>query len=282
MKNTTLRVAVAALAVCGLTAGSAVAAKAKPKPKPKPVADVAVVAHTPSSLIASIGVPMSYEVVVTSNGPEIPGSITVRDRLPAMVGFVSVSGSAGAKCTGPRVGQSGTVTCSWAKPTAGARYGMTVVGVPNVATLLTNTVRVSTSGRDPISTNNLSVTSITAVPYAVAQGGQRCTIVGTNGNDVIDGTPGDDVICGLGGNDVIRGLDGNDVIDGGSANDLLVGGNGNDRIYGGTGQNRLFGGSGNDILVGGPGRDFSWGGTGTDVAKITTGDRLLSVERRVR
>jgi Ca2+-binding RTX toxin-like protein len=39
-----------------------------------------------------------------------------------------------------------------------------------------------------------------------------CTIIGTEGNDMMQGTPGDDVICGLGGVDEINGWDGNDQI----------------------------------------------------------------------
>ncbi len=45
--------------------------------------------------------------------------------------------------------------------------------------------------------------------------GNRCTIVGTSGNDVLWGTPNDDVICGLGGNDTIYPGPGNDEVYGG-------------------------------------------------------------------
>jgi len=248
--------------------------------RPRAVADIAVGQH-PGMNPAAVGIPMDYEVSAVNNGPQVPASMTIRNTLPTGVGFVSVTASLGGRCTGPAVGQTGTVVCTWRRPAVGVQVLARIVIQPNGVGTLVNTARVRTSGRDPVSTNNVSSTTIQAIPYAVAQGGQRCTTVGTPGDDVIDGTTGDDVICGLGGNDVIRGLEGNDVIDGGSGADLIVGGPGNDRIYGGTGANRLFGGTGRDILVGGPGREILWGGLGVDVAKVSKGDRLISVERRV-
>jgi len=72
----------------------------------------------------------------------------------------------------------------------------------------------------------------------------RCTITGTNGDDVLHGTPGRDVICGRGGDDVIYG---------GKGDDILRGGPGNDRIFGGLGDDRLEGGSGVNDLDAQPG-----------------------------
>ncbi len=277
--------ATAVAAVCGLAVAATplfAATAKKPKPKPKPVLSDISVTQVSSHVVASVGQPMYYEVTAVNNGPQVPKTVTLRDRIPASAGFVSVAGSTGASCTGPRVGLSGTVTCTWSKPAVGAPLMARITVQPNMETALTNTARVTTSAKDGVAANNVSVLTIGAIPYAVTQGGHRCTIVGTPGDDVINGTPGDDVICGLAGNDVIRGLEGNDIIDGGSGNDLLIGGSGNDRIYGGTGANRLYGGTGSDILIGGPGKEFIWGGLGFDVAKISPGDRLLSVERRIR
>ncbi len=271
--------ATAVAAAWGLTVAAAPALSAPAQPKV--LADISV-SQTASHVVASVGQPMYYEVTAVNNGPHVPNTVTARDRIPVSAGFISVAGSSGASCTGPRVGRSGTITCTWSKPAVGARMMMRVFVQPNVTTTLTNTARVATSGNDKVSANNVSTATMAAIPYAVAQGGQRCTIVGTPGDDVINGTPGDDVICGLGGNDVIRGLEGNDVIDGGSGNDLLIGGPRNDRIYGGTRVNPPLGGSGADPPIRGPGKEFIWGGLGTDVAKVSPGDRLLSVERRVR
>ncbi len=278
MPRSRFHAAAAALAASGLAVG---AVTASAQQQPNVLADISVTQRA-SHAVAGVGIPMYYEVTVVNRGPDVPRTVTLRNTLPPTAGFISVMGSAGAGCTGPRVGNAGRVTCTWNRPAVGAPKTARIFVQPNVVTTLRNTARVLTSGRDRVAANNVSRSTIQAIPHAVTQGGHRCTIVGTPGDDIIDGTPGDDVICGLGGNDVIRGLEGNDIIDGGSGNDRLIGGPGNDRIYGGTGANRLFGGTGDDILIGGPGREFIWGGLGTDVAKISPGDRLLSVERRIR
>ena len=112
----------------------------------------------------------------------------------------------------------------------------------------------------------------------------RCTITGTDGNDVLYGTDGPDVICGLGGDDIIYaggGNDeiqdgpGNDVIHGGDGCDVFRGGPGNDTMYADTsdgtcierlngngGDDKLYGGTGQDDLSGGSGNNELWGGGG--------------------
>jgi len=117
-----------------------------------------------------------------------------------------------------------------------------------------------------------------------------CTIVGTNGPDMLNGTPGDDVICGLGGNDTIDGRGGDDVIFGGPGNDTLAGGSGRDTIHGGRGNDTLRGGTGSDRLFGAGGRDKFFardgtrdrvnGGPGRDRARVDAKDRLKSIEVR--
>ena len=95
-------------------------------------------------------------------------------------------------------------------------------------------------------------------------GGQRATIVGTPGADVLTGTSGPDVIVALGGNDVVYGKDGHDIICGGHGNDRLHGGDGSDTIYAFNGSDFLEGGKGYDTLYAGAGADVLWGGTGQD------------------
>ncbi len=97
--------------------------------------------------------------------------------------------------------------------------------------------------------------------------GLDATIVGTEGDDVINGTSGPDVIVGLGGADTIRGLGGDDVICGNDGNDSLLGGNGEDRINGGNGDDYLHGGAGNDLLNGSKGEDSLHGSDGNDTLK---------------
>jgi hypothetical protein len=99
------------------------------------------------------------------------------------------------------------------------------------------------------------------------KGKSKCTVMGTQGNDVLHGTRKSDVLCGLGGNDRIDGRGGNDV---------LRGGDGNDRLSGGDGRDRLDGNRGNDVLRGGRGRDLIHGGDGNDKLSGQAGaDRLF-------
>ncbi len=115
-------------------------------------------------------------------------------------------------------------------------------------------------------------------------GNSRCTITGTNGDDVLVGTAGRDVICGRGGSDTIDGKGGNDIILGGKGADVITGGGGNDRIWGGKGadtiegnggNDRLRGGRGADVIKGGNGNDRIFGGRGADDLKGNSGDDLL-------
>ncbi|SDE10463.1 calcium-binding protein [Nocardioides lianchengensis] len=116
-------------------------------------------------------------------------------------------------------------------------------------------------------TGSLLVVVLTPAPaHAVVRTstGVVCTIVGTQGRDVLQGTRGRDVICGRGGNDVIDGRGGNDLLDGGAGNDRLAGAGGDDVLVGGTGRDRLDGATGNDRALGGPGDDRIEGGSGND------------------
>ena len=56
--------------------------------------------------------------------------------------------------------------------------------------------------------------------------GERATIVGTGGADVLVGTDRADVIVGRGGDDTIRGKDRADLICAGGGDDLVKGGDG--------------------------------------------------------
>ena len=85
--------------------------------------------------------------------------------------------------------------------------------------------------------------------------GQRATISGTAGNDVLRGTSGRDVMVGLGGRDTLLGLGGNDLICGGAGKDKLKGGAGNDKLLGQAGKDNLKGGGGKDVCKGGKGKD---------------------------
>ena len=63
-----------------------------------------------------------------------------------------------------------------------------------------------------------------------------CSILGTDGDDVLTGSPFDDILCGFGGNDRLDGAGGNDVLLGGEGDDFLAGGDGDDCNVGGPGE----------------------------------------------
>lgn len=85
--------------------------------------------------------------------------------------------------------------------------------------------------------------------------GDRCTIEGTPGGDVLLGTPRKDTICGFGGNDRIYADEGRDRVLGGPGDDLLSGNLEPDRLFGGLGKDRLIGGQDADLCRGGGGTD---------------------------
>jgi hypothetical protein len=89
-------------------------------------------------------------------------------------------------------------------------------------------------------------------------GGQRATIFGDQGNDLVIGGAADDTIYGGLGNDRLYGSGGPDRIFGDDGNDLIGGGDGND--------SQLFGGAGNDTISGGRGNDRISGDAGFDTA----------------
>jgi Ca2+-binding RTX toxin-like protein len=73
--------------------------------------------------------------------------------------------------------------------------------------------------------------------------GEKATIVGTPGDDVITGTKRDDVIVALEGNDTIDARDGDDLVCAGDGNDVVDGGDGFvTGIDGGAGDDRIDGG----------------------------------------
>ena len=101
--------------------------------------------------------------------------------------------------------------------------------------------------------------------------GQRATLVGTRGDDVIVGTPQRDVVVARAGNDVVRSRGGGDVVCGGAGDDRIVDGRGGRR-------DQLFGGPGDDRLTSTGHSAFFSGGAGTDVLTVAgTGETLLDL-----
>jgi hypothetical protein len=87
----------------------------------------------------------------------------------------------------------------------------------------------------------------------------NATLIGGDGNDLIEGGAGNDAIWGDGGNDI------------------LWGGAGDDCLYGGSGDDCLFGDDGSDVLCGEAGRDAIAAGSGS--GRVDDGDGAVAVLR---
>lgn len=158
---------------------------------------------------------------------------------------------------------------AWSDPSISTTYqwfrgtkkisGATKVTYKQVKADKGKTITVRVNGTKP---GYLSRTVTSTTPKA--EGGQKCTVIGSNGDDVLVGTSSKDVICGMGGDDSITAGGGNDIIDGGSGDDEVFGNSGHDTIRTGTGDDYIDGGSGNDTAIGGDGDDGIIGGPGSD------------------
>ncbi len=115
-----------------------------------------------------------------------------------------------------------------------------------------------------VATSLITVTLL-ALPATAAKPrcyGEKTTIVGTAGADVLVGTSKRDVIAGLDGKDTIKGLDGKDLLCGGPGADQIFGGKGQDLMFGDQGDDRLVGGKkAYNQIVPGPGDDYVDGGS---------------------
>jgi Ca2+-binding RTX toxin-like protein len=122
----------------------------------------------------------------------------------------------------------------------------------------------------------LSATAAVNEPIPSCRG-KPATIVGTDGDDVIQGTAERDVIWAGLGDDTVHGGLGSDLICGGPGTDLVDGGRGNDFVDGGAGDgDRVIGGLGDDSVLGGAGnRDEVAGYLGIDVVNGGSGDEDL-------
>ena len=208
------------------------------------------------------GTTITWLATLVNFGPASATDIRLTSALPPGATIVSIVSPTGT-CT-----STADLQCSLADLPSGSTTTVTVtLRVANAGPLST-TVTVVSAQTDP-TPNNVPITA-TVLPV----GG--CTIVGTDGRDVLRGTPGNDVICGRGKPDKIYGLAGNDIIYGDGGNDTIYGGKGADTIYGGTGNDTIYGGNGNDKIYGGKSRDRLYGGNGKDLMLGGTGnDRMI-------
>lgn len=110
-------------------------------------------------------------------------------------------------------------------------------------------------------------------------GGERGTIVGDRGDNVLIGTERSDVIIGRAGADYIIGKGDQDLLCGGRGDDTLKGRDNRDGIRGDRGDDAVYGNDRADILEGNLGDDAVHGGAGNDFCSGGKGfDRLSSCE----
>lgn len=213
---------------------------------------------------------LTYTIKVDNPGTLPATAVTVTDKLPSGVDFVSATGGVCQRDTA-------TVTCDLGQVNAGTSATVTIVVKTTKAGALSNTATVS-SPEDIVLANN-SDTATTTVnkvvkppkpkkPKKPKRGRPSCaapTIAGTAGDDVITGTSRGDVIVTFGGNDQVFAGGGADLVCSGAGADLVAGQDGGDTVIGGGGPDRLIGGKSGDLLKGKNGRDRLKGKSGDDV-----------------
>ena len=214
--------------------------------------------------------------VVANTPPSAAAAIPDQTLVVGENGMVDVVGA----FSDPDVAGGGDTLTYTARSSADSVAEAAVAEGSSVVTIAAMTagtaiiVVTATDSSGATASQTIAVTVNPVVPV-VEPRDDGCTIVGTEGDDVLVGTSGDDVICGLGGNDVIRGGAGDDVIRGGAGDDVIRGGAGNDVIRGGAGNDRLVGKAGSDMLFGGPGDDMLRGGPGNDHLRGEAGSDML-------
>ncbi len=105
------------------------------------------------------GLPVSYGVAITNNGPATATNVTVTDTLPA--GTALVASSAGCSVS------AGVLTCTVGTLTSGASTAVGVtLSTPPVPGVLTNVASVSGSESDPLSVNDAESEETTLVQRA--------------------------------------------------------------------------------------------------------------------
>ena len=139
-------------------------------PPPPPSSDLKVsVTANPNPVIS--GQTMSYNVQVQNLGPSTTFDLVMIDVLPAGTTFVSCTTAfIGATCTGPTVGQTGTVTGklnTFNPPQGSSSITFTIVVNVTAApgTQITNTASATSFRPDPNPANN----SASAISFVVAE-----------------------------------------------------------------------------------------------------------------
>jgi uncharacterized repeat protein (TIGR01451 family) len=94
------------------------------------------------------GANVSFQVLVTNQGPDAAQNVQLKNDSPASTTFVSIAPDSGFSCTGPVAGGTGLTTCTAGSLPAGSSATFTLVykvdpGTPN-GTIISDTAQVST------------------------------------------------------------------------------------------------------------------------------------------
>ncbi len=257
-------------------------------------ADLSIAMTGPAT--SPVGSDLTYQIQVVNLGPDPANGVLVTDPLPTPAVYSSAVPLQGS-CTET----TGIVTCDLGILAPSTSTDITLVVSAIEAGQMLNSVVVSSATLDPDALNGEA-----AVGTDVQ--GPSCTVVGTQGDDVLDGTTQADVLCGLGGGDRLRGAAGDDTLYGGTDDDVLEGGPGNDVLDGGEGSDGasyatssqgvtvsleagtatgdgddalvaiedVTGSPRDDVLEGSPGANRLTGLAGTDVLHGLGGDDVLA------
>ena len=109
---------------------------------------------------------ITYQIVLTNNGPNVAATAVLTTSVPANTTFLSFAPvtEVGFTCTTPAVGETGNITCSarnFANGAALFRFMVNVnPGTPN-GTIINESVSTSSSAPDPNASNNSATTTTT-------------------------------------------------------------------------------------------------------------------------
>jgi uncharacterized repeat protein (TIGR01451 family) len=135
-------------------------------------ADLSItIADSPDPVAA--GGNLTYQVVVTNDGPSDAASPSLAVVLDTALHFLSVASAPGWTCTTPVTGQSGTVACTAPLIAKAASASFTIVTFPRVSVPPPGTAVISTSASttssttDPNPANNSASATTTVAGAAV-------------------------------------------------------------------------------------------------------------------